>query len=237
MFSILLLIPTASAQASSQEKCAAKKPFETAIDIKFVNPPPTYVYDRSIKSITKYSGQIISKWNDEQGGGVFAPKMSHALGLTIGKMGFRFESLNMSRSTSLFGSDTCIYAKNLTVEVFYSSEIYVASEYKKGTCKHKVTLEHEHKHHNANISAVKAHVETLKKDMPEIVTYLEQKSISNAGAQDASNKLQAGFHDALNFYTKQVKAIMEQKNSQIDTPEEYARAGRVCVGGKRLRLW
>ena len=230
---VFVLLPF-SAQASST-KCAKLRPSRADIKVVFQINKTAYDHTKSIRYISKLARNELAQWqrNFGKSDGMY---VGHASGLTKSSVRYEFKAKYTARRTSSFSGVYCPYVSELVLTVRYGSKIYVGSEFENGGCYFMEVLDHEHKHHNANMDVVSNLVETLRKDINQIVHYIEEKNY-HSNPKSAMNKLQESMQDMMGFYSKDAYAKMKEINAKIDTPEEYRRVNSVCRKSPSFKLW
>ncbi|MBX2834055.1 MAG: hypothetical protein KTR28_03690 [Micavibrio sp.] len=207
--------------------CAARKKSNSAIEIVFDNKPTRYDFSKNVKQLTsmgKTQSVSWSKKNDFKRRGATV----HTNGLTNGKISYRIQSELSARPASPLSKTMCPHVRKVQVVITHESTIYVASKHKKGACEYKEIWEHEHKHQRVNEAAAKGLADTLKRDMPEVISYAEGQSISTRSGDVAMKKLGDFMEDAIKFYSDKAIKEMSHNNDAIDTPAEYRRSAEAC---------
>ena len=125
----------------------------------------------------------------------------------------------------------CLSVKSVNISVKYAPTIYVASDFRPGTCRFDSTLQHEARHVNT-----------------DIITFNELLPVLRQAVQDAANQLGAvgpvkpdnmiaerdkmvdKLKAALVAKTDEIERIRFSRQQMIDTRQEYLRLSKLCAG-------
>jgi hypothetical protein len=223
-----LLLPVADGDAPARKGCAAKKPFNTQIEINLDIPETRYKFDVPGKKLTEDQQELTTKWKSEHEDHVWASQDLSVEGLARGGMGIMSSSRFVGMPYDSYGLYYCPYVKKLTINVHYNTLIFVAREHKKETCRFNAIMDHENRHHETNVQAVKDVMVRLNKDLPEIIAYMEKHYVPRAQVENSFSVLSDGLNDALKVYSAYMLAEMSKRNAPIDSPEEYQRVDSLC---------
>ena len=105
--------------------------------------------------------------------------------------------------------------------------VYMAREYRRGSCAYRVILEHENEHVAINRRAFDRHLPKLRRKLETAARNLKPFWVARSedGAQAAVDRLQKALQPAL----RELEREMERQNTQIDTEESYRRLGARCT--------
>lgn len=220
-----LLLPIA---AKKPPGCKADKPFKTEIVINLNIPDTRYNYQLSMAQLTQEQTETTKKWQNKQEDHVWASADLMVDGLARGGVGVEQQTHFLAKPYDRYGRYYCPYVKKIVIDVNYNSRIFIASDRKQGSCEFFAVLDHEHKHHNANVTVVKNVVERLKKDLPTILRDLERGYVPRSEVDGGFNNLQEGLTDMMKVYSAYMFENMEKENEPIDTPAEYERVHAAC---------
>ncbi len=124
----------------------------------------------------------------------------------------------------------CVHIDTIDVIVHVNPTIYVAREFKKGTCEHKAIVEHEKKHVkvDADVAAKYAAIirEQLKAKLIEIGSTFGPVPLSKL--DDVQKRVQAELDKVVTSNTDQMTAERRELQQSIDTAEEYRRVSNQC---------
>ncbi|OHC81467.1 MAG: hypothetical protein A3G73_09445 [Rhodospirillales bacterium RIFCSPLOWO2_12_FULL_67_15] len=109
-------------------------------------------------------------------------------------------------------------------------DAYVARDYRRGTCPHRVVRDHEERH----VAIYRAAVERLA---PRIETRLQAAArelplVRAANAKAGAERLRKILHDDLSKIFDAMGREMEAENRALDTPEAYANERKLCPRGE-----
>ncbi|MCG8692251.1 MAG: hypothetical protein MI806_13670 [Minwuiales bacterium] len=106
--------------------------------------------------------------------------------------------------------------------------VYVANEHPRGTCEHRVTLEHENKHVEIERTALSRHSKRMRQQFASEdfvgtrFAYSQQDAV-----QQANDMIERIVHQAM----ADLQAETYRRHSRLDTPENYRRESLKCAGG------
>lgn len=210
--------------------CKDKRDFVPEIDVVMITPDPIFVFTKSRKDLDSENSEMREKWADTREKQVWIEKSSLA-GLARGGSGFhtrtRFVGIPYGGLAALY----CPFFKKVQVEVFYSTTIFVASEYKKGTCRYNDVLEHEMTHHNINLKIITEYAMRLEQDLPKMLAQIENYGYVSHDKIDYRFELMRGsIADAVDIYGNEAWKKMKIENAKIDTIENYEAESAKCRG-------
>jgi hypothetical protein len=153
---------------------------------------------------------------------------THVGGLMKGGITMR-SSIQVAGLTYPQSRVTCQWIDKMDITIAIDPTIYIASEYPKGSCKHRAILEHEMKHVFVDRSVVKKYAPKIKQHMQNAVM-----KVGIVGPKPERRK--AEFHKKITDYMEaQLKAITDKMyaerrslQAQVDTKEEYDRVSSLC---------
>ncbi len=225
LFAGSLLVPVADGKAKG---CNGHKPFKTQIEVRLDIPDIRYNFKLPREKLTENQIDLTTKWKSEHEDHVWASHDLTVEGLARGGVGVMTASQFVGVPYDRYGIYYCPYVKKLIVDVHYNTQIFVASQYKQGTCDFNAVLEHEHKHHATNVQAVNEIMAKLKEDLPGIIAYMEKRYVGRQEMGKGFGSLSEGLDDALKIYSEYMFKEMTKRNALIDTPEEYERVDGLC---------
>jgi len=123
----------------------------------------------------------------------------------------------------------CFYFKDLSIQFKLIPKIYVASEFKAGTCLHNEVFAHEMKHYKVDYNVIQeykaiyqAELSRFAASINELGPFLTSRRADVTG--EISKRTEKIFH------ALQLRMVndLEQRQGQIDTPQEYARVPAAC---------
>lgn len=132
---------------------------------------------------------------------------------------------------SMRGADAhCASVKQIQVVLDYQPDVYIANEYKPGTCRYNTTMQHEVQHVNLDII-------TLNEFIPRIQAAI-QRAVNNMPPMQPVTKnqlplLQEWIGQQVQAAAQAAIAEMDQvrrnRHQRIDNREEYTRLSNACA--------
>lgn len=229
-----LLIPVGA--TGDRNGCQKNKPFNTKININLEIPDTTYNHKLSVKKLTKNDEKHMAEWKNANVDHVWASQELFVLGQARGAMGVQTRSRFMGKAYDRYGIYFCPYVRELNIDVFYHTQIFVGSELKKGTCQFDLTLDHEVWHHETNVRAVQDVLAKLKKELPQIIAYMERRYVPRSEMEKGFESLSVGLSDAIEIYGDHMYKEVQKRNTPIDSPENYERESRLCDPAQPKKL-
>ncbi len=124
---------------------------------------------------------------------------------------------------------SCVSISTVQITVKYAPTIYVASEFKPGTCRFDSTLQHEARHVNTDII-------TFNELLPQLRQAVEDAAVAVGSvgpvAADqlipARDKMVDRIKAALEAKAAEVEQLRFNRQQMIDTRQEYLRLSNLC---------
>ena len=180
------------------------------------------VLDDTVELLTNRSEQEIGRLAGT-GAATVGDHQRH-LGLTTAQFGLSLRAEYASRTA---GGVTCIYPTRITVEIGYTSvTIYVARQYRRGSCQYDAIMEHENEHVRINRDTLAEHLALIEADLLDAARAgfpLQSASVERAtdyGMDLLTTELRQGVDRMI--------ADREAQHAQLDSPESYARTQAEC---------
>jgi hypothetical protein len=127
----------------------------------------------------------------------------------------------------------CIWPKQVRVTVSYAPIVYIAREYRPGSCRYNTTMEHELRHVNTDVITLNEYLPRIQNAVQGVVNAL---GVRGPMPDHAATAQQEAMVDAIAGRLKGILAEMDavrmQRQQQIDTRQEYMRLGKVCAHEK-----
>lgn len=209
MRGILLLLPVLLAAAAPAAACPSPRDagVSQVVNVAPVVPQPRYIYNVSRDRLTRmhYSAD-----NGSRHGTV--------LGLTVAG-GIHIPETMYRVATAKRGNVTCHYASEVNLPLKLKSlDVYVASEYKQGTCQFQVILTHENEHARVYQAAVQKYAPVLKETLARTV----------AQGYPDRERLRHAMQSAIDKVFGLLLAEARRGNGYIDTSDMYSRTAQSC---------
>ena len=152
---------------------------------------------------------------------------SRVLGLAGGPLGTKFsvdfEAVEVAKKLY------CLRAKKIKAYFFAKPKIYIASNFKRGSCEYNKVLKHETEHvtilkraHKEYTPKYRHHLRKLSYNIP---TLSPTKLIDVNKQKDL---LVAELNKEMSAYLSVITKDISKRQAVIDTPEEYARVYSKC---------
>lgn len=189
-----------------------------------VSPQQTaiqYDYSKSKDALGEFEIDTISPYGPQH--------KTHVGGLMAGEISIeqRVEFTNETYERQGVG---CVHIKSVTVKIKIDPTIYIASEFKKGSCKFNAIMVHEKKHVRVDQKIVNKYANLIGNDL--------KRTIKNKGVKfgpmriSEIDALQQDIQEALsNALTKRRDQMNEERSwdqQAIDTKEEYDAIAAQC---------
>ncbi len=197
--------------------CPAKAPPQ--VFFVYSEKPAVLHHDLSTRQLAK-------SW--EQGDGAAHAEFPVTSGYTNGKIKADFEMQFGYQAYQ--GGLFCLWPGTVRVFVSYKPDVFIASDYKEGSCRYKDTVTHEFRHVHTDIATLKkylpalegaARTEAARMQMPPPLTKARMEKMR----QTFIDRLQGAIARPL----ADLDTERKEKQALIDTRAEYLRASRACV--------
>ncbi|MDY0008904.1 MAG: hypothetical protein RBS08_04290 [Bdellovibrionales bacterium] len=150
-------------------------------------------------------------------------------GLTHGKIGTGYQIEMMAQPMPGRGTH-CVSVKQITVTLDYQPDVYIASEYRPGSCHYNVTMQHEVQHVNLELI-------TLNEFLPRFQSHISRTLASMPPLQPVTQQdlprvrewIGAQVNTAVHQVLAQMMQVRDSRQGGIDTPQEYDRLARSCA--------
>ncbi len=212
-----------------QGACGVFKKFQTKIDIEFITSDIEYDYSRTKNQLTGGNRErIVDNWQGGQADREWGAADLEISGYARGAVDIQSVVNFRAEPFDRYGKYFCPYIQSVKVKVNYGSKIYMAKELKKGSCEFGAVKQHELKHHEANMSAVKNIVKKLKHDLPVIISGAEGTHVLKNDVHNQFKRMKSDISEAIDIYSDYTSLEMKNSNQLIDTIEEYKRVSKQC---------
>lgn len=206
-------LAAAQAAAAAAEECPSAQAAGVSpnIQVRPVVASPQYRHDVSRLQLT----DMMHKQNN-------GSRHSTVLGLTISH--YDATKWTYRPTTVQRGNTYCHYIKNLEMDLNLASLIvYVASEYRQGTCQAQVILTHENEH-------VRVHQFVVQKFAPIMRETVAKhaRSAFTSNSPDAETAINRLVKPAIVSVLAEMRAEQRRGNGYIDTQDSYRRTAEYC---------
>lgn len=212
---LLLLLPLVAGQARAQQG-ADCPPSRTPIKLNFKTLQPTPVHNHRLTI------QGIANLLRLQGGA--PPSGARALGVTVTKTMFEVQG---GSAAVRRGAGFCAYLTSVDVDFGWRRvEVYVPSEFPKGTCEYNTVIDHENQHVAINRALLREFAPRMRARIEAILARTPPVFVRRPeGSADAAV---AGLHAQLSGMLKEFEALHAQRNAAIDSPANYKALTAMC---------
>lgn len=216
---ILLLFSLCYTIKNAEAECRSHRPFAI---IQYSVSSTEYIKTDNSDSLTLMHDGVIGA--------------SKVLGLAGGDVGTSFDALFdiEQQKDGLY----CLYVKKVKATFFAHPKVYIASNFKKGTCEYANVLRHEEKHvkvlkrtHRQYMPEFKRHLRKTTKNLP----ILQPMTLNEVN--DKKQFLVKQISKDLSSYMQVITLEVAKRQSKIDTKKEYQRVMSRCTKwDKRLAV-
>lgn len=207
--------------------CHALRPYpKPYVNIELLVPEPKYELDKTLAQINHDSEASHAAWlNANNLDGLWSYTDLQTQGDTASGWEVSFNFQVYSKPLDSFGAYYCPFIVDVDMAILLQTNIRIAKEYPKGTCRYQAIDDHEYKHFQVNRYVVEQAVERLRADMPKMVTMLEMEGHVGRNDIDARvNVMKQALSDAVKIYIRdEIRRQMNELNAKVDTPAEYDR--------------
>ena len=194
---------------SAQARCKSHQPHSY---ISYEVDKTEYIITKDVNSLTTMHGQI-------------GPR--HVLGLAGGEVGAKFTAefeLKPERNGTY-----CLYVDKVDTVFFAKPKVYIASNFRKGTCEYTQVLRHEEKHvktlkraHKDYMSEFRSHMRWSLRDLP----VFDPMSVSDAN--EKRNEYVQIISNHLTTFIEKINKDVAKRQKEVDSKEEYQRVLNNC---------
>lgn len=145
-------------------------------------------------------------------------------GLTVAYPMLRYR---ISHRSVRAGKGYCVYPSNVEATVGYSRiQVWVASEFRKGSCAYKAVLKHEKEHVAAHYKALRNHKTRIKRRLQKVVRGFRPIRIDKG--EDATKAIGKVIDEKMNGVLTTMMNEAEDLNAEIDLPKSYRKVDKKC---------
>jgi hypothetical protein len=130
----------------------------------------------------------------------------------------------------------CVYLSEVNAEYGYRShDVFVASEYRPGTCEYNAILDHENQHVAINRATVREAGPALRQELEQSLQTMPPKFTRDP--QFGTDRALADVMLTLNKQADAVGSAQARKNAALDSKGNYDAIGELCAGWERGNAW
>ena len=185
--------------------------------ISFTATPGQPRYDETksksrLRSLNRSHGQQTAGWSP--------------IGLTLADRSMR---IGVSvRSEQLSDGSFCSSLASVEASVVYNSiEVYIANEYKRGSCQYGAILDHERRHVGVFNDTLMGFAPRIERHLYDTANTLEP--IHSKDHRKAAKILQDHLERALKPVFKEFDRVLAWRNGALDTEENYREEMKGCL--------
>lgn len=198
-------------QVMGGASCPVRNGRDFDVNVKISIPRPPINHNLSSAQLTEKS---------------FHGPNARVLGLTVPKLQIQ---TRVEHATEKRDGHYCYWLEGVQVQLIYKSiEVYVAREYKRGSCEYKAVLRHEQEH----VAIARRNLEKFKPKVRHALTSLllptPDRPIKLASSEQNEEALQSLLARILDPVYQEMQEDLERAQAAIDTPESYAKVRAQC---------
>lgn len=213
----MITIPLSVLTLASAE---CEVPERTKITLVPSQRPVRYDYSKSINQLTSKGSDTISPYD--------AHIEAHVNGLMEGGISVK-SRINIAWSSDYRRGTSCFWYKAIELGVRIEPTVYIAREHRKGSCKHRVVMEHEMKHVRADRAVVSKYMGRYKSAVQSAVRKIG--AIGPVSGKDIAKvraKMGATIEKVIAQVTEKMNKERRARQQAIDSKEEYERVNNAC---------
>ncbi|TAL26907.1 MAG: hypothetical protein EPN97_18660 [Alphaproteobacteria bacterium] len=150
-------------------------------------------------------------------------------GVTRGKI--TMETSILFRSLGNLLGRYCLWQAEVTINVTYRPEVYIAKEYRPGTCRYTQTKLHELRHVEIDKGVMKDLLPELKKVVAARAAKIGVRGpFDDTQREAAKSVLLHSMQDAVSAELDRIESVRAMRQQMVDTPAEYTRLSLSCPG-------
>lgn len=190
------------------------------VTVSMTEKPPVFINNISTTQLSNQKvDTVVPRKHDE----VFTTG-----GITNGKISAGFK-IGYRRLVNPQNGEACLWSDKIEVSVSYDPTVYIASEYKPGTCRYNSIAEHEMRHVTTDIITLRQYVPSLRDAVRRTAETFGTQHVPNPAdierrQKDMSDRVQ----DTMTRIADQMERARAQRQQQIDTRAEYLRLSNMC---------
>jgi len=182
------------------------------VDVQIEMPPVTVHHDHSRAQLGLLA---------------FHGPTNRVLGVTASKL--RADTATHYGNRPLEGEGVCFWVDHIEVTLRYEAlDIYIASEYTRGSCQYQAILAHENKHAEVARSYLDDYVQTIRSVLASLSIPKPRDPRLVEHVTGAQLKTQATIENLLEPVIARLRQDMEEAQSRVDTRAEYRRVEKQC---------
>lgn len=132
-----------------------------------------------------------------------------------------------------YGDQVCLWYSSVDVTVRLTQKVYVAREYKPGTCMYNAVWDHEHKHVRVDREIINKYRPVYEQAVQQYIARAGVSGPMDAGLQQKTQaNMVEGLRRVVSGVTDKMEAERSARQQAVDTRAEYDRVSALCRGKK-----
>ena len=153
---------------------------------------------------------------------------NRVLGVTASKL--RAGTATHYSNRPLEGEGTCFWVDHIEVMLRYEAlDIYIASDYTRGSCQYQAILSHEKKHAKVAQGYLDDYVQVIRSALASLAIPKPRDPRLVGSVTEAQEKTQATIEKLLQPVVAKLRKTMEEAQNRIDSRAEYRRVEKQCA--------
>jgi len=212
----LLAVFLVSAGPAWAQQAGPCPPSRTPIKLNFktLQPQPVHNHRLTLQGI----GNVARSQGAPQ------PPGQRILGLTVlnSAVGVQGASTAVKR-----GNSFCVYLTSVDVDFGWQRiEVYIPSEFARGSCQYNTVLDHENQHVALSRTALREYAPRARARIEAFLS--AYRPVSVARPEGSAEAALAGVQTALSGILKEFQVLHAQRNAGIDSPANYKALSAMC---------
>jgi hypothetical protein len=197
---------------SRSEVCPARpdRGFKVRVSIAIPTPPINHSLSRAELTARSFHGP------DAQVLGLMVPDLS--------------VETRVEQASEVVDGHICYWLESVYVDLVYKSiEVFVAREYRKGSCEYEAILRHEQEHVDIARDNLERYKPKVRAALTSLLLPTPQRPVELASLGGGEEPFDALFKNVLEPVYKNMQADLTRAQASIDTPASYALVRASCT--------
>jgi len=191
-----------------------------SINVRVSSDPVSYNFSQSEKNLNKFNVSTINPYGENV--------ITDVGGLMKGGIKTQ-QKMSFGTITNQKTNQVCLWHDQIDVTLHINPTIYVASDFKRGTCMHNSILEHEHKHVMVDREIVNKYASLIGKALQGDVNRYNVFGPYNANQQNqALEMVKTRMQTILTNHTTAMSNERRKRQQAVDSLAEYERVNKSC---------
>ncbi len=148
--------------------------------------------------------------------------------LGLAKTGLRFK-WRVNYTANPFGDAFCFWVHRVELTLRYPSpDIYVAREYRPGTCPYRVILEHETEHYRISRAVLRRYAPRLQTALASLTIPTGLRPVLVDSPEAARDEVQTLMRRHVDPIYREMVRTLRQAQAELDSPAAYRRTLKLC---------